>query len=61
MFLIDTSVWIDYLRQRQTQPAIWFEEILDRDYPFGITGVIYPGECSRVPTPRPATGASRPT
>ena len=20
---------------------VWFEEILDRDYPFGITGVIY--------------------
>ncbi len=41
MFLIDTSVWIDYLRQRPTRPAIWFEEILDRDYPFGLTGVIY--------------------
>ncbi len=41
MFLIDTSVWIDYLRQRQTRPASWFEEILDRGYPFGITGVIY--------------------
>ena len=41
MFLVDTSVWIDYLRQRSTQPAIWFEEILERGYPFGLTGVIY--------------------
>ncbi len=41
MFLIDTSVWIDYLRQRQTRPATWLGQILDRDYPFGITGVIY--------------------
>ncbi len=41
MFLVDTSVWIDYLRQRQTRPATWLEQILDRDYPFGITGVIY--------------------
>lgn len=41
MFLIDSSVWIDYLRQHPTQPVIWLEEILDRGYPFGITGVIY--------------------
>ena len=41
MFLIDTSVWIDYLRQRPTRAAGWLEEILDREYPFGITGVIY--------------------
>ena len=41
MFLVDTSVWIDYLTQRQTRPATWLQQILDRDYPFGITGVIY--------------------
>ena len=41
MFLVDTSVWIDYLRQKPTQPAIWFSEILERGYPFGLTGVIY--------------------
>ena len=41
MFLIDTSVWIDYLRQVETRPAVWLRQILDRGYPFGITGVIY--------------------
>ena len=41
MFLIDTSVWIDYLRQIESRPAVWLREILDCDYPFGITGVIY--------------------
>ncbi len=41
MFLIDTSAWIDYLRKRRTQPALWLEEILERGYPFGITSVIY--------------------
>ncbi len=40
MFLVDTSVWIDYLRQRDTRPAIWFQEILDHGYPFGLTGII---------------------
>lgn len=41
MFLVDTSVWIDYFRQSWSRPATWLEEILDRGYPFGITGVIY--------------------
>ena len=41
MFLIDTSVWIGYLRGTRTRPVAWFEEILERDYPFGITSVIY--------------------
>ena len=34
-------MWIDYLRQRRTQPMAWLEEILDRGYPFGLTSVIY--------------------
>jgi len=41
MFLVDTSVWIGYLRRRRTLPVRWLEEILDRDYPFGITELIY--------------------
>ena len=41
MFLVDTSVWIDYLRKKRSLPATWFTEILDRGYPFGLTGVIY--------------------
>ncbi|MCP4663560.1 MAG: PIN domain nuclease [bacterium] len=41
MFLVDTSVWIDYLRKVRNDPVIRFEEILEHGYPFGITGVIY--------------------
>ncbi len=41
MFLIDTSVWIGYLRQSYRQPVQWFEEILERDLPFGLTGAVY--------------------
>jgi predicted nucleic acid-binding protein len=41
MFLVDTSVWIGYLRQSYRQPVRWFEEILDRDLPFGITGAVF--------------------
>lgn len=41
MFLVDTSVWIGYLRKSYRQPVRWFEEILERDLPFGITGAVY--------------------
>lgn len=41
MFLVDTSVWIGYLRQSYEIPVRWFEEILERDLPFGLTGAIY--------------------
>ncbi len=41
MFLVDTSVWIDYFRQQRTMAVSWFEQILERGYPFGLTGVIY--------------------
>ncbi len=41
MFLVDTSVWIDYLREKPSLPATWFGEILNRGYPFGLTGIIY--------------------
>lgn len=41
MFLVDTSVWIGYLRQSYRQPVSWFEEILERDLLFGLTGAIY--------------------
>jgi len=41
MFLVDTSVWIDYLRKVRNEPVARFEEILEHGYPFGITGVIY--------------------
>lgn len=41
MFLVDTSVWIDYLRRRDAQHVRWLKDILDRDFPFGITSDIY--------------------
>ncbi len=41
MFLVDTSVWIGYLRRAANPAVAWFEDILDRGYPFGITSVIY--------------------
>ena len=41
MFLVDTSVWIDYLRERSTQAVAKFKNILDQKQSFGITSVIY--------------------
>ncbi|WP_231561718.1 type II toxin-antitoxin system VapC family toxin [Nitrosococcus oceani] len=38
---MDTSVWIDFLRDRDTPGTQALNRILDRDYPFGITGIIY--------------------
>ncbi|MEM6796419.1 MAG: PIN domain nuclease [Acidobacteriota bacterium] len=41
MFLVDTSVWLDFLRRRKTQEASWLRTILDHDIPFGVTVDIY--------------------
>ncbi|CAN5910562.1 PIN domain nuclease [soil metagenome] len=41
MYLVDTSVWIDYLREEDTEAALFFAVALDRGYPFGITPEIY--------------------
>lgn len=41
MYLVDTSVWLDFFRNRATPVVSRFEEILDQGLPFGITGVIY--------------------
>lgn len=41
MFLVDSSIWIDYLRERRNQSVAWFKDILEHDYPFGITEQIY--------------------
>lgn len=41
MYLIDTSVWIDYFREKNNNPVRYFLEILDNKIPFGITGIIY--------------------
>jgi predicted nucleic acid-binding protein len=41
LYLVDTSVWIDYLGGAETEISERFAEMLDRGYPFGITGLIY--------------------
>lgn len=41
MYLIDTSVWIDYFKGEETEATVLFSEALDYGYPFGITPEIY--------------------
>lgn len=41
MYLVDTSVWLDFFQGAHTEAVAQFEEILDRDVPFGLTGVIF--------------------
>ena len=38
---MDTSAWIDYLQERDTEAAGLLGEVLDRGYTFGITSTIY--------------------
>jgi predicted nucleic acid-binding protein len=40
MYLIDTSVWVDYLNENDTYSVKYFMNIIDQGAPFGITGVI---------------------
>lgn len=41
MYLVDTSVWIDYFKDKKNEAVDFFCYVLDKKYPFGITGVIY--------------------
>ena len=41
MYLVDTSVWIGYLREEASEAVGRFADVLDLGLPFGITGVIY--------------------
>ena len=41
MYLIDTSIWIDYLRNKENKNVQHFMQIMDNKIPFGITGLIY--------------------
>ena len=41
MYLVDTSVWIDYFKNKQNEAVDFFCQVLDKKYPFGITSVIY--------------------
>lgn len=41
MYLVDTSVWIGYLNEKENEAVARFVDVLDLGLPFGITGVIY--------------------
>jgi len=41
MYLVDTSVWVDFFRNRSTRAVAHFEDILNENAPYGITSVIY--------------------
>ncbi|MCH9644829.1 MAG: PIN domain nuclease [Gammaproteobacteria bacterium] len=41
MYLIDTSVWIDFLKQKKTHQVKYFQKILDEGMHFGLTSIIY--------------------
>jgi len=41
MYLIDTSVWIDYLRLKKNPAVYLLKKILKNNINFGITGFIY--------------------
>ncbi len=41
MYLVDTSVWIDYLRGRENGAAYYFKRLLNDMTPYGISAVIY--------------------
>jgi predicted nucleic acid-binding protein len=41
MVLVDTSVLIDYFRGRESEAANKFQQLLDRNIPFGINSLIY--------------------
>ena len=41
MILVDTSVWIDFLKSKENGKTAKLNEILELKIPFGITGQIY--------------------
>lgn len=41
MYLVDTSVWIGCLNEKENEAVARFVDVLDLGLPFGITGVIY--------------------
>ena len=41
MYLIDTSVLIDFFRERNNKSVSFFIRLLEEDLPFGITSIIY--------------------
>ena len=41
MYLVDTSIWIDYFRNRDNSSLKFFIKVLENAVPFGITSEIY--------------------
>ncbi len=41
LYLVDTSVWIGYMREEENEATRRFAEISERGHPFGITSVIH--------------------
>lgn len=41
MYLVDTSVWIDYMRDVENEATVRFDEIQESGRHFGITSLIY--------------------
>ena len=41
VYLIDTSVWIDYFNDRDNESVIQFQNILDKKESYGICSAIY--------------------
>jgi len=41
VYLVDTSVWIDYFAEKDNGAVHKLEHILDNEVPFGITAVVY--------------------
>jgi predicted nucleic acid-binding protein len=41
MYLVDTSVWIDFLRERDNSAVRHFIRLLEMTTPFAISGLIY--------------------
>jgi predicted nucleic acid-binding protein len=41
LYLVDTSIWIGYLKGEENEAVKRFLDVLDLGLPFGITGVVY--------------------
>lgn len=41
MYLVDTSIWIDYFKEIKNAKSSIFISILEQNIPYGITGIIY--------------------
>ena len=41
MYLVDTSVWIDYINGREVEHVIFLDQILSNPLAFGLNGFIY--------------------